>query len=239
MNENQGSSGRSLVGIVRDVALIVIGILIAFSADRWWDGVQRQEVEVDYLRRLGGDFAANRMELSEAISQQDTFLAAGERLLHALRSKDGMLVQDSVSRLLGVVLSVGPVTTHLATYDELKASGNLLLIRNDSLRALLASFDAVARGELAATEEIWRDEWFMRVRPYLESHLSPELYLPTMRIGAITVPPSPFESSRTDLRNDRELWNLIIHRLIVANGTRQSYTRALELADAVGRTLGR
>jgi hypothetical protein len=239
MDEGHGSRRRSAARTLAEVALIVIGILLAFSADRWWDGVQRRETERDYLERLSGDFAANRAELAQAISHQDTMLAAGERLLHALRSEDNNRVQDSVAKLLGTVLDVGPVTTHLATYDELKTSGNLLLIRNDSLRALLASFDALARNRLATGEEVWRDEWITRVRPYLESNLSPELYQPGMRIGAMTVPPSPFESSRTDLRNDRELWNLIVHRLIVASSIREGLVGALELANAVGRALER
>jgi len=222
---------------VAEVALIVIGILLAFSADRWWEGLQMRDSERDYLERLTGDFTANRRELEEAIAHQDTMLAAGESLLYALRSED--LVQDSVAKLLSAVLNVGPVTTHLATYDELKASGNLLLIRNDSLRALLASFDAVARNRLATGEEIWRDEWMMRVRPYTELNLSPELYQPEMRVGAVVLPPSPFEASRTDLRNDRELWNLIVGRLIVASSIREWLVEALELANAVERELER
>ena len=67
MNEGQGFRRRSAGRTVAEVALIAIGILLAFSADRWWDSVQRRDTERDYLERLGEDFAANRAELAEAI----------------------------------------------------------------------------------------------------------------------------------------------------------------------------
>lgn len=222
---------------IAEVVLIILGIILAFSADRWWDSVQRRDLERDYLARLTDDFAANQRELSQGVARQDTFLATAHDLLTLIAAGRPHAAEDSIAALLTVVLRAGPISPRTAAYDELKSSGNLLLLRQDTLRRMLASFDALVQNDFATADIIWRDEWLTRVRPYIEANLSPEIYLPTRTVGTTTIPPIPMPHTRGDLSHDREFWNLVVHRMIVANGMRHAYTEGLRLNEAILRYL--
>lgn len=221
-----------------EICLIVTGILLAFSIDRWWSGVEQRELERDYLARLEQDFVATRAELSRAVANQDSSLGAGRRALELLGSGRVASVIDSLPECLSTVFDVGPVATHTATYDELKSSGNLHLIRNDALRAALARYDAYMRGPFATTQSVWLQEWLGRVRPYAERNLSPELYLTPEQMSELKVPASTHRRSAAELSGDLELRNLIVHRLLVANAARSAFEAGLVLIDEVTVALG-
>ncbi len=220
-----------------EMGLVVVGILLAFSIDRWWDGVQQRSVERDYLERLREDFTANRVELRRAVAHNDSMVRAGERALRLMSAGNPAAIDDSLPGLLTVVFDAGPVTTHMAPYEELKASGSVRLLRSAPLRARLAEFDALVRGDLATAEVIWREEWVERVRPYLDANTSPEVYSPDLRVGAITVPRSPFPPTANLIARDRTLWNLVFARMQVSDVERGICARGLATADEVLRAL--
>ena len=55
--------GWHAVGI--EIAIVAIGILIAFSLDSWWDGRQEHARELRHLKALYQEFADNRHRLRE------------------------------------------------------------------------------------------------------------------------------------------------------------------------------
>ena len=235
---NSKLRGLNPLRAIAEISLIVVGILLAFSIDRWWSGVERRELERDYLTRLDQDFGATRAELSRAVAEQDRFLAAGRKALALLSSGKVSAINDSLPECLSTVFAVGPVATHMATYEELRSSGNLHLIRNDALRAALARYDAFVRGRFATAESVWLQEWFERVRPYAERKLIPELYLTSAQMSELMVPATPIRRTSTDVSRDPELWNLIVHRLIVASVARSVYEEGLALINDVVAALG-
>lgn len=55
---------RSMVGIVREVAIIVLGILIAFALDAAWDSRQERREEGHIVESLRAEFGQTRADLS-------------------------------------------------------------------------------------------------------------------------------------------------------------------------------
>jgi len=64
---------------LREVLIVVISILIAFSLDAWWDSWRDTERESDLLVALEHDFEQNRALLQEAVSSNEESLTAVRR----------------------------------------------------------------------------------------------------------------------------------------------------------------
>ncbi len=216
-----------------EIAFIVIGILAAFAIDRWWEGVQQRDVERDYLARLLRDFRANRQDLASSAAHEDSMKLAAQSALRLMRSGNLKAVDDSLGSLLSLAFDVGPAVTHMATYDELKTSGALHLIRDDSLRAALADFDAMVRVDMATASAVSMNEWLLRVRPYVEASLTPELYMDTPQMTRNGIPPAPMPVRARAVAQDRALWNILAHRVAITTTVGSVYGRGLRQANLI------
>jgi hypothetical protein len=121
---------RSLV----DLVLIVTGVLIALAANSWWEARQDRERESAYLRQLLSDTRENEERIRGVIVFDSTRLAGSERFLEAVREAgDG---DRDLSLEIGARVFV-PLT---GTSTALIQTGDLRLVRNDSLRFVLLTF---------------------------------------------------------------------------------------------------
>jgi hypothetical protein len=78
MNRLVERLGASWGALFRDVLLIVVGILIAFGLDAWWEGVREQ-------RRVDESLAAVQVELRANLAQLDTVLSRNEASIASVR----------------------------------------------------------------------------------------------------------------------------------------------------------
>lgn len=131
---------------VREVGLIVLGILIAFSVDAAWDARQVRRAERDVLHSLQGEMAYNLRELDASDSLRSAGLEAG-RALFALTGPDAAMRPWADLESLLLRLSEGALTfePRTGTINSIVGGGRLDLIRNDSLRSALASWQEQLR----------------------------------------------------------------------------------------------
>ena len=127
---------------IGEIALVVVGILIALQINNWnQDRIDRKQ-ESEFLRRLISDIEVDRKLLDFAFAALDR---KQEALLMAKRLSENNLVipYDSLKSIIwdGITLSFGPPNERQnATYNELVSSGNMGLIQNDKLRNQIAQF---------------------------------------------------------------------------------------------------
>lgn len=135
-------SGRSVPWrrLLAESIAVVLSILLAFAIDAWWDARQQAARHEDLLHDLLSEFEASRPSL-ELRLQLARRMAAGTgqfiQILQVGESTDVVSVPDAV-----ILATLGGPTYEPAmnTLDAAVVSGEIERIRNDELRAELATW---------------------------------------------------------------------------------------------------
>lgn len=133
---------------VGEIALVVIGILIALSIDSWNEERKDLEKEQRILIQLRDEFNANLLQLEEKIATRQTLIVSSHKVLADMDSQN-QVNRDSL--MLRLVLLLNDPTFDPITND-LIGSGNIRLIRNEELKRLLTNWssDVIALQEVEA-----------------------------------------------------------------------------------------
>ena len=200
-----------------ELLIVVIGILIAFSLDSWWDGLELGEREHRYLVSLEQDFRKNQADLERTIQVQSAVLESIQKMVLFGATAAPTPDADSVASLVTLVFrdtSVG-FPPSLRTYQELLNTSSLQILRSDSLRTLLADFDG--RVETAGrVEEGASEGWSRDVTDHLLTRLDLAAHLPPYLFGddsAVEILPSTVDYR--SLPADRVFRNIMVGRLAV------------------------
>ncbi len=216
-----------------EVALILFGLLLAFGADRLWEGRQEEARQAQYVARLHAEFQATGLKLDTAIQHQTEILAAGGRILAALAAADTSDPLSTLANAIPVALDFLPVVFVTAAYDEMKSSGSIAILRDPDLRIALAELDALRTNEIARAEESVWDEWIHRVQPFLAPNVASDIYVrPPMR-RALAIPPYPGGAVLSDAVRGPEFWSLITHRLIIEDYRKGLFERARQVVSRI------
>lgn len=144
----------TLRSAVREFAIIVAGVLVALGAQAWWEHSQELEREGEYLEQLLVDTRENERRLGRAVSEDSASAVALAAVVDALTGSGPAPPADS---LHGAIAQAGsradfkPVT---GTYGALLSTGDLRLIRNDSLRSALVNYASWMSSELDRQEQL-------------------------------------------------------------------------------------
>jgi hypothetical protein len=213
--------------------LILLGLLLAFSADRVWEYRQDRIRESENIARLHEDFTATAASLDTAVAHQDRLLEAARAILEAMASPNADDAMVRFSEAIPVVFDFRSPRIFMATLDELKSSGDFAVIRDQELRLAFAEFEALLQGNMATREDIVRAQWIHNVTPILGPRLSSDIYLRPEDLDRLVIPESPFDANLREVMSDLEFWNLITHRIIVAEGGRGSFLKAREIVARI------
>jgi hypothetical protein len=128
-----------ILRLAAEFAVIVIGVLVALGVDGWATGQRERALESDYLARLLDDVQFDLQELAMVDSVSTIGLDASRRL-----TLPAFVDSVPASRIVSAVLVAGnrrvPDLSR-STFTELINSGQIDLIRSDSVRRALASYD--------------------------------------------------------------------------------------------------
>ena len=128
--------------VVVELAIIVVGVLIALAVDQWASDRAARKTELDYLHALSADLR------SDSSLFTDVLIPIMGRAREAL-DDIGPVVRgevpfpvDTIAFLQQVVTSTGSFTQLgvRTTFEELLSTGSLRLIRSSTLRSSLASY---------------------------------------------------------------------------------------------------
>lgn len=119
---------------IGEIILVVIGILIALQINNWNEASKDALREQQILKQLNKEYIANLIQLEEKIVMRNEMIAASSTILKYIDKpekvqKDSLIYQLS---LLGRDPTFDPIS------NDLISSGNLHLIKNDSLKQMLS-----------------------------------------------------------------------------------------------------
>ena len=126
--------GKYLLYAVGEIVLVVIGILIALSLNNWNQKQKEIKTETLSLNNLVSDLGEQVAILDDYIQYESTYTENGINVLkHYAKHKAFKNVGGILSKLNSLTSrrSFNPIN---ATFEELKSTGNIGLIRNEVIK---------------------------------------------------------------------------------------------------------
>lgn len=121
---------------IGEIALVVIGILIALQINNWNEGRKERVLEKKYLESLLIDLNRDRIQLSWRIESLEWHVKMRNYMLENVEEND-------IEKSLDYYITIGTALQFNAetpTYDDLKASGNLNSIQNKKVKDLMSLY---------------------------------------------------------------------------------------------------
>ena len=161
LSENKFS--KYLLYAVGEIILVVIGILIALAINNYNEKEKEKLQEQVVLKQLKTDYEANLFQLENKIEMRRKLISESLNVLE-ITSKDITISNDSLSRIFATFF-MDP------TFDPIENdvinSGNIELIRNDTLKQLLSHWtsDIISYKE---SEQIQHDHYISEIIPFMK-----------------------------------------------------------------------
>jgi len=119
---------------IGEIALVVVGILIALQINTWSKETSDIKKEVFYLSGLKEDLKQDTLSLDKSIRFEGMILNTSKKILSTFNRDDSFAMNDSVIRNLNMLMTSSIPNTHTTNFEELNSTGQIGLISADSLR---------------------------------------------------------------------------------------------------------
>ncbi len=185
--------------LLRELTITFVGVLLALLATAWWGERLDRKHERAYISQMRADLTTTKVSLDSIIAENNKGTTAAAEILKMMRSGKP-IARDTLDKLTDLpwFQSTRPTLT-LGTARALAQSGEGALLRDPSLRLLIASYVATADGALASMEgyaQVFRPA-SDRLRAYSEREVTPEM---NDRKDSVT----RVVTARTIIRNARD-----------------------------------
>ncbi len=136
-----GSGRKYLLYAIGEIALVVIGILIALQINNWNEARKQDRLELSLLEELKSDLTYSVRELELSVEDNKAILA-GYRMIYDHLINDKPYIPELDSAFTYLDIWAQPYLSTL-TYETIKSKG-IDIIKNDSLKRHISkvySFD--------------------------------------------------------------------------------------------------
>ena len=165
LTENKFS--KYLIYAIGEIVLVVIGILIALSINKYNEDLKAKKFELKLLKQLEQDLLENKGEFERQWGVYKEHLYSCEYILHHIKSK--LPLTDSLRYHFyhtSTLPGSRPVNT---SYTFLKTTG-LNEIKNDSLRIAITKFHEQDISQMNTQQDILLAMQSNHVEPFLIEH---------------------------------------------------------------------
>ena len=132
----------SIRRFLAEIVIVVLGVLIALAVDNWRDQRRERGMEQIYLKRIVVELQRDTAEIHERLRDVPKIVAALDFALREMSDEDQ--VRDTAALLKAIIESTPYAWVqsppHAATFEDLKSTGNLGLIKDDSLRDAIVKY---------------------------------------------------------------------------------------------------
>ena len=138
-----------------EIALIVIGILLALQIDQWNNDRLDRQREVEYLSFIRDGLREDVQALEQLTGFNEL---KGETLVQMLQllasGVEGADLNSKLVPLMGILTSYDYFSANRIAFDNLKATHSLALIHNSELQRALTEYYAPERGLIGTSEHL-------------------------------------------------------------------------------------
>jgi len=154
----QNKTGKYLKYAIGEIVLVVIGILIALSINKWNNKVQDAKLSNLYYQELLLDVESDLEQLIDRINYSERVITSIYSLIGALQNKSyASANQDTLQFAMNHYYRVDGWQFNLNTYKELESSGNLRYIGNSEIRSAITDYVNSIEGNAIVRERYTED----------------------------------------------------------------------------------
>jgi len=165
---NEGKTGRYMLYAIGEIALVVIGILIALNLNNANETKKRHQRETTLLTELILNLKTNIQNLESDIKLQNVGLKSFDYVMDHIDNKRPF--NDSLPSLLQYINQAPDVILTSSSYETLKSSG-LELIRSDTIRQeIINLFEVTYPTLMQETKRLEDQLWPAVVVPLFQKH---------------------------------------------------------------------
>jgi hypothetical protein len=192
---------------IGEIALVVIGILIALQVNTWNEERKQRQVEVKYFHNLKNDLMADLTQLDMMIDVSHAKVQASKSIkLKADRDSIGS-VYDFTNKMQ-TLFFVNEFRPNDNTYEEMKSSGNFSTISNDELKLKLMNLKKTYL-EIAGVHEHMRYDFNIFLEDF-EKYVDWGKYYD---LGKSNIPKLDLEYDTVYIESHKEIMEQEIHEL--------------------------
>ena len=135
-----GKTGKYLKYAIGEIVLVVVGILIALQINNWNESRKNAIKETRFLQSFKIDIEANITELKRVIKKSNATSQSIDSILLIKSDSISDIDQFNFTRLVMTGTGFTVFGTHEGTVSDILGSGNLDIIKNDSIRLAIGSW---------------------------------------------------------------------------------------------------
>ncbi|MEZ4703441.1 MAG: DUF6090 family protein [Rhodothermales bacterium] len=213
---------------LRELVLIVAGILIAIALNSWWNSKVDYEQETQYLSGIETDIENSIAELNATINFHEQQVKDLRKLFGIVHAEPSQARKDSLLELSHALIFNSTFEPELATYDEMLASGNLNLLESERIRNALTLYQYQLQNNNDFNNYL-EQQSSLTIEPFFMENLA---YHP---LKGLDEPYRPPDIDLTALYTDLHFHNLILLRLDTEANVLEIRKRLLETMHDVQR----
>ena len=161
-----GDSGTSAYYAIRDLLIVVVGILGALWIESWWQGVQDRQEERQILESLRTEFIANRDQLVQIVSILKASTDAAENIHRLTLAPPPIDYENVLDKYIQSFMRTKRYDPRKGQLTSVISSGKLGLITNTELRARIADWPDLI-SDIEDNERMIWDRTINYLSPYL------------------------------------------------------------------------
>lgn len=140
----RSAGSQSWLAVFLDFLVVVAGIFVGLQATEWQTERRDRAQETDLIDRLHREFEQNRELIAEAIANREEVIDGLLFVADAVeRGEVTEAEAESVSEGLSKMRHLPSLRLVIGTYRSAMATGELALLRDAELQAMLANLDSV------------------------------------------------------------------------------------------------
>ena len=153
--------GRYFFYALGEILLVVIGILIAIRLNNWNEARKNHRMEITYMVNLKEDLQQDSLQLERLIKWNQMSVNSCNNLIETIRNHSTLNFYQFYSNMDYILPHITFIPNQ-NTFNEMKSSGNLNVIKNDSLKSLLIQLDVLYQ-LIKSSEQFLEREYFQYV----------------------------------------------------------------------------
>lgn len=200
-----------------ELAIIVVGILLALTADDWWTERQERTEELEILGAISRDIAITRDRIQTTHDYLQSLLADLRKLSEGSSGPAATQSDLELARMLNALWDSPPISVQMSAYEEVKNSGRLRLIGSAELRRALAEYDRRLQDARQQHAEAFQNQ-HLKLDPYLIENVQLSQIASHALHGAAGSSPLNTEANLQDhhvLLDDRVFKNQVVMKYII------------------------
>jgi hypothetical protein len=240
----ENKTGKYFKYAIGEIILVVIGILIALAINNWNTNRINTSKQRGYLLAIKNDLEKQIPELNKLVNRCDSISAVGSNILNDYKSNQDFLLIDNLDKKLSILFYAEKFPEISTTFDELKSTGQINLIRSKPVRAKIISYYQNAKNAQEGIRTVTKDIVYSHVYPTFQSSTAILSGNFGLKNGINEVPSkiqSVLNAKFTDSDSELKLFNTINLRIISAMANQkillESKDEAEQLFDIIVKEL--